>query len=108
MRLVSPKSTFIPAGLLYEAIVDSSDDATRRRRAEFGRASGQIEPECDPSRSGRPSSHRSDVREGIDQPRNCDRAVGDSFNTSGALSRYRVNAVETSLRHRSDRERAAT
>jgi hypothetical protein len=23
----------------------------------------------------------------LNQPRNCDRAVGDSFNTSGALSR---------------------
>src|SRR6478672_10286059 len=27
MNPVSPKSTFIPADLLYEAIVDSSDDA---------------------------------------------------------------------------------
>ena len=67
MSPVSSKSTFIPADVLYAAIVDSSDDATRRRRAEFGRASGQIEPECDPSRSGRPGSHRSDVRGGIDR-----------------------------------------
>jgi len=40
------------------------------------------------------------------QPRSCDRAVGDSLNTSGAFSRCRVSAVETSLRHTSDRERA--
>ena len=43
----------------------------------------------------------------LNQPRNSDRAVGDSLNTSGALSRKRVSAAETLLRHRSDRERAA-
>lgn|SRR6266851_7143825 len=42
------------------------------------------------------------------QPRSCDRAVGASFNISGALLTWRASPFETSPRHRSDRERAAT